>query len=190
MNTSRSYRCLDRQEVISDQYSLRTIQDEDIEDIRNWRNSQVDVLRQDNPISHEQQKTYFDQNIWPAMELENPKNILLTLFKDQKRIGYGGLVHISWKDLRAEVSFLLNPKLTKDKESYQIHFSNYLSLVKSVAFSVINLNRLHTETYAFRRDHIATLEFCNFQLEGRMREHVMINQKYFDSLIHGVINEK
>jgi len=34
------------------------------------------------------------------------------------------------------------------------------------------------------------LESSGFQLEGRMRKHVLINKEYFDSFIHGVVNEK
>ncbi len=190
MKEIRAYRCLESQEVVSEQFVLKTIQPDDIEDIRSWRNDQIDVLRQSEPISYLQQKKYFDRSVWPMMKLEKPENILLTFFEKGSRIGYGGLVHISWQHRRAEVSFLLDPIFVWDSAAYHRYFSIYLSMIKTFAFSVLNFNRLYTETYDCRHDHINILESCNFQLEGRMRKHVLIGEEYFDSLIHGVINEK
>jgi len=190
MKNRRAYRCLRAQELISGQFTLKTVQDDDIEDIRIWRNGQLDVLRQAEPISSSQQKKYFEHSIWPGMELERPENILLTFFEGGRRIGYGGLVHISWEHRRAEVSFLLDPTYTWDISAYSRYFSVYLSMIKMFAFSVMNLNRIYTETYDFRRKHINILESCGFEAEGRMRKHVLIDDEYFDSLIHGVINEK
>jgi len=190
MKQTRVYKCLKSQGVVSGHFVLKTIQDDDIEEIRKWRNEQIDVLRQSEPISSLQQKKYFEQSIWPTMELERPGNILLTFFEEGRRIGYGGLVHISWEHRRAEVSFLLDTVYTRDRAAYALYFSAYLSMIKQFAFSVLNLNRLYAETYDFRCDHIGILESCNFQLEGRMRKHVLIDEKYSDSLIHGVVDEK
>jgi len=124
------------------------------------------------------------------MDREQPENIILTFFEDGKRIGYGGLVHISWEHRRAEVSFLLDSTFVRDHSAYGQYFSVYLSMIKIFAFSVMDFNRLYTETYVFRYDHIDVLESSGFQLEGRMRKHVLINKEYFDSFIHGVVNEK
>ena len=190
MIEARMYKCLKSQRMDLGQFTLKTIQDDDIEDIRNWRNSQIDVLRQSEPISQKQQKNYFEQKIWPAMKLEYPDNILFTFFEKDKKIGYGGLVHISWEHRRAEVSFLLNTAYTRDNDTYCHYFSIYLSMIKTLAFSALKFNRLYTETYDFRHEHIKALESNKFQLEGRMRKHILICDKFYDSVIHGVTNEK
>ncbi|SEI86624.1 Protein N-acetyltransferase, RimJ/RimL family [Allopseudospirillum japonicum] len=190
MQDFKSYLCLPKQEYSTKDFKLRVIQEEDIEDIRVWRNAQLDVLRQPAPISQDQQKTYFSNEVWPSMQEPYPKNILFTFFKKKKRIGYGGLVHIAWEHRRAEISFLLNDCLTKDKVLYRKYFSNYLNLIKEVAFLSLKINRLYTETYAFRKDHINVLENCGFELEGIMRNHILLNNKYCDSIIHGAIYEK
>ena len=45
------------------------------------------------------------RHIWPDMPSLQPKNLLLAYMEDDNLIGYGGLVHIAWEHLRAEVSF-------------------------------------------------------------------------------------
>lgn len=189
MKDRRAYRCLRAQELISGQFTLKTVQDEDIEDIRIWRNGQLDVLRQAAPISSSQQKKYFEQSIWPGMELERPENILLTFFEGGRRIGYGGLVHISWEHRRAEVSFLLDTVISEDVSARTRYFSIYLKMIQGFAFENLNLNKLTTETYDVRPDYINVLEKNDFICEGRLSRHVMINGEYVDSLCHAVFNK-
>lgn len=189
MKDRRAYRCLRDQELISGQFTLKTVQDEDVEDIRIWRNGQLDVLRQAEPISSSQQQKYFEQSIWPAMELEKPENILLTFFEGGRRIGYGGLVHISWEHRRAEVSFLLDTVISEDVRERKRYFSIYLKMIQGFAFENLSLNRLTTETYDVRPDYINVLEENNFICEGRLRRHVIINGEYVDSLCHAVLNQ-
>lgn len=185
----RSYECLSSREVISKNYSLIAIQDEHIEEIRIWRNSQMDVLRQSSLISPFQQKTYFEEKIWPDMNSLNPLNILMSFLKDGILIGYGGLVYINWIDLKAEVSFLLNPYRAKNIKIYNDDHINFLLLIKKVAFEQLKLFRLYTETYDIRRQHIKNLEAADFKKEGVMRSHVRINGSKVDSIIHGCLNE-
>jgi RimJ/RimL family protein N-acetyltransferase len=57
--------------------------------------------------------------------------------------------------------------------------------MKKVAYSELNFSRLYTETFDIRSVHIKVLEKNNFLLEGRMKNHIYINNKFVDSLIHG-----
>lgn len=189
MKEARAYRCLQSQEVISDSFALRTIQDDDIEDIRNWRNDQIDVLRQSELISPAQQREYFEQAIWPTMELERPANILLTFFEKGRRIGYGGLVHISWEHCRAELSFLLDTEISKDIKKRKSYFSVYLKMIKRFAFDTVELSKLTTETYDIRPDYIQALQENGFAFEGRLRRHVLINGEYIDSVCHAAFQQ-
>jgi len=189
MKNKRAYRCLERQNVVMGSFSLEPTQDDDIEDIRIWRNEQMDVLRQSLLISPEQQNAYFDQRIWPSMDLEQPENIFLTFFEDGKRIGYGGLVHISWEHLRAEVSFLLETSRSKSVSKRQDYFSVYIEMIKRIAFDNLGMNRLTTETFDVRPDYIQTLEKNGFLFEGRQREHIFLNGRYIDSLHHAVLKK-
>lgn len=186
---SSGYACLPRLMISYEDYSIRTVEVGDIESIRQWRNAQMDVLRQKNEISQEEQLAYYDKNVWPTLACPQPKNILLAYLKNDRLIGYGGLVHIGWEDCRGEVSFLLDPIRTYDQQAYKKDFLVFLSLIKILAFEDLKLQKLYTETFASRTYHIGVLEAGGFNLEGRLRQHVIINGQSIDSLIHGCLKD-
>ncbi len=167
--------------------TLSSIQPAHIESIRLWRNAQMNVLRQNEPITFQDQQAYFAARIWPAMEKARPDNILLACHLDSLLIGYGGLVHIAWEDSRAEVSFLVQPELAADPDRYEELFSSYLTLLPQLAFDDLGLHRLVTETWSTRADHLAVLEAAGFVREGLLREHTRQNGIPTDSLIHGLL---
>lgn len=182
-----AYRCMPRPNIALDEYIIRAVQPEDIERIRLWRNAQMSVLRQDNPISESDQISYYREHVWPMMPKPQPANILLSFFHRGRHIGYGGLVHIAWPHARAEMSFLLDPELVVEPAIYTNHFLAWLRLLKLLAFEDLSLNRLYTETWAFREAHIAVLEQAGFRREGVCREHVCIDGNWCDAIIHGVL---
>jgi RimJ/RimL family protein N-acetyltransferase len=51
----------------------------------------------------------------------------------------------------------------------------------------LDLNRLFLETYDVRKKHIQIIEDSGFVLEGRLKQHVIINGAFIDSLIHGMV---
>ena len=67
--------------------TLRVLQKEDIENIRLWRNAQMDVLRQACAISSEEQVDYFEQHVWPEKISSQPRQILLGIALSNKLIG-------------------------------------------------------------------------------------------------------
>jgi len=181
------YKCMPRPALRRDALGIRAVAPEDIEAIRQWRNAQMDVLRQSAPISPEQQAAYYAAHIWPSMTLDRPQNILLTFLEGARAIGYGGLVHIAWEHRRAEVSFLLDPAFTTPPGTYARYFSVFLDLLRELAFDDLGLHRLFTETYALRTHHISVLEANGFRPEGVLKHHVMIEGRPVDSLIHGCL---
>jgi RimJ/RimL family protein N-acetyltransferase len=189
LKSSSAYTCLIRSKISHEDYSIRTVESGEIESIRQWRNAQKDILRQKHEISQEEQLAYYDQYVWPTLAFPHPKNILLAYLKSDLLIGYGGLVHINWEDRRGEISFLLDPLRTYDKEVYKKEFLIFLKLIKSLAFEDLKLQKLFTETFASRSYHISVLEAAGFSLEGRMRQHVIINGQSVDSLIHGYLKD-
>ena len=118
-----TYRPLSPAEYRHGAYRLVPIRYEDREPIRAWRNAQLDVLRQAAPLTAEQQEAYFQRVVMPLFEQEKPGQLLFSLLHDEELIAYGGLVHISWADLRAEVSFLVEPARAADPATYRAGFS-------------------------------------------------------------------
>lgn len=184
------YLVMPRPQISDSVLNLRAVNQADIEAIRQWRNDQMDVLRQTEPISQEAQVRYFEENIWPDLIQLQPKQILLAIERQGELIGYGGLVHISWPYRRAEISFLLSPKLEKDSKVLYEYFTRFLALVQELAFKDLKLNRLSTETYAHRVIHIRALEVAGHRLEGKLRNHVIIDDSPIDALVHGLLAQE
>lgn len=166
-------------------FSTSAVQPEHIEAIRVWRNAQMSVLRQKSPISTGDQLAYFDREIWPDKTVKHPKNLLLIYRHDKTVIGYGGLVHISWPDSRAEISFLVDPEICADASDYAQAFGTWLSLMKTLAFDDLNLRRLTAETYMTRSQNLPVFENAGFVREGVFREHVVVDGVMHDSILHG-----
>lgn len=182
-----SYNCLRDQRISSGEYCLMPVQEEHIDLIRRWRNEQIKVLRQTSIITKTQQKLYFSEKIWSELNKPYPSNILMALIYEDSLIGYGGLVHIAWEHRRAEVSFLLATERACDQKTYANDFSAYLGLIKFLALEQLGLNRIFTETYNFRENHICILENTGFVREGILRQHTFVDGMPIDSLIHGVL---
>jgi len=183
-----TYRCLPFPRLEDRGFSLRAVQQSDIEPIRQWRNAQIGVLRQAEPISEDAQNAYFAREIWPTLDKAQPRNILLAFSEGYRLIGYGGLVHVAWEHRRAEVSFLLEPEMERDRDAFSACFATYLGMIKELAFRGLGFHRLVTETFDIRPAVVAALEQAGFRLEGRMRDHVMIDGTPTDSLIHGCLD--
>ena len=182
----KTYRPLPQAEYRWHSYQLVPIRYEDREPIRTWRSAQLEVLRQAEPLTTEQQEAYFQRVVLPLFEQEQPGQLLFSLLHNNELIAYGGLVHLSWPDGRAEVSFLVDPTRAAEPATYRQDFRAHLRLLGEVAFEGLKFNRLFTETYDIRPAHVAILEEAGFRLEGRLRQHVQLKPGTFaDSLMHG-----
>jgi hypothetical protein len=187
--TEYYYKCLSKRLFQQGGYTLEAVQPEHIEKIRVWRNEQMDILRQQNPISQEDQIQYYKNNIWSELKSDEPKNILLSYKYKGNMIGYGGLVHISWSNRRAEISFICDPKIAAQGKLYRFIFINYLELIRDLSFKALSLNRLFTETFSYRKDQISILEDFGMDIEGVLKSSYKINGKYCDSVIQSTINK-
>ena len=184
MNFLNTYRCLDKQRYASEKYSIVPLQKEDIFSIRIWRNDQMEYLRQSKPITEKDQIDYYENVIRKTFNEIKPDQILFSFLLNEKCIGYGGLVHIDWNSRNAEISFLTETNRAKNDIQYSEDFYNFLKLIFIIAFEEIQFNRLETENYEVDSLSIKILENLDFKLHQRLRNHVLINGKYFDSLIH------
>jgi len=179
------YRCLRHQQFYTDKYLLEPLRHRDIQKIKEWRNAQMDILRQNAPLTDAGQEVYFNDVVIPTFKAQKPEQVLLSYLYDGQCIGYGGLVRVDWDRKQAEVSFLVAPERAADEETYRQDFSNFLKLIKNVAFNDMHLKRLYTETYDIRPLHISVLESQSFALEERLKDHIVKDGKTLDSLIHG-----
>lgn len=184
------YACLTHQKFSDHDYQIVPLRLEDIYLIKQWRNEQIDVLRQKEPLTDAMQQRYFEHVITPTFSASKPNQILFSFLKAAKLIGYGGMVHVDWDEKQAEVSFLVETEHAQDPFSYRTDFSSFLKLLKQAAFKDLKFNRLFTETYEVRRLHISVLEGAGFKEEKRLKDWVEIKGKLVDALIHGCKNDE
>ncbi len=161
-----------------------------MEDIRRWRNAQMDVLRQKKELSVEDQQRYFSNVVLPLFDQDQPDQLLFSFFKNSRFIGYGGLVHLSWIDKRAELSFLVEDSRAADQKTYGEDWFNFIEIMKELCFSEMKFNRLFCETYEFRKFHISILEKAGMKEEGRLRENIFEHGTFMDSIMHSILSKE
>jgi len=183
------YKCLPTSRHEYGAYRIEPYRDEDKFRIQAWRNEQMDVLRQNRILTADDQIRYYLDVIQPTFTAERPRMILFSYLCHGECIGYGGLTNVDWHSRRAEISFLVDTSHTRDESLYREDFAAFLHLMKIVAFETLQFNRLFTETFDIRPHHISILEDSGFRLEGTMRQHVFIQGRPVDSLIHGCLKE-
>jgi hypothetical protein len=110
--------------------SLRAVCQSDIEAIRQWRNAQMDVLRQNVTISKEAQQRYFEEYVWEHKKSLYPNQILLAIELGGCLIGYGGLVNMLGKINGQSYRFCSSPISSKIHLLEQICFQDFCGCFK------------------------------------------------------------
>ena len=183
----RKYSFLPSKKYCSNKYSLVPLRELDVESIRKWRNEQIDILRQNKPLTKDEQSKYYHQVIKKSFYEKKPKIILFSFLIKNACIGYGGFVHIDWNSKKAELSFILDTNRTKEPRIYKKEFSIFLKIILNIGFKQILFNKIFTETFDIRPDTILILEKTGFVLENKLLSKNYINDSYVDSLFHRVL---
>lgn len=154
--------------------------------LKDWRNMQMDVLRQWKPLTEYNQENWFQlisqdntQVVFAIMEIDEKDNM--------KFIGYCGITNIDFVNRHGEVSFLVDPARRENKELYREDFLATLFMLCKYGFENLNLHKMYTETYIFREYHIKILEEFGLHPGGILKEHKFINGEYVDSIIHHIL---
>ena len=130
-------------------------------------------LRQDKPLTQKFQDNYFNETVARLFDQDKPNQILFSYLKNDKCIGYGGLVHINWIERKAEVSFIMETSL--EENEFDLHWSTYLYLLKKIAFGDLKLNSISTfnKKYFSKENSIYTF-----------KEDILFNKNSFSSNIN------
>ena len=163
-------------------YSIVPIRFEDRFLIKKWRNEQIYHLRQVRLLTDDDQEKYFANVIAKLFDASKPSQILFSYLQDGKCIGYGGLVHINWVDGHAEISFLMDTELEKNEFSF--HWNSFLGLIENIAFKEFNFNKIFTYAFDVRPHLYNALEKSGYSKEAVLKNHVFIEGKYVDVIIH------
>lgn len=178
------YRFLSRNDFILGAYRLVAIRDEDKEKIRQWRNEQIDILRQKEPLTKEQQELYFKTVIANLFVKEKPEQVLFSVLENDTLIGYGGLVHIDWESRNGEISFINDTSRSGDQ--FVKDWKVFLRMLKEVASDELNFRKIYTYAYDVRPLLIKALTESSFLMEARLKDHIVIRGQYQDVVIHSL----
>ena len=164
-------------------YGLSSIKMKDSIPIMKWRNEQIGALRQNKPLTKEDQLKYFEETVRPQFSQEKPDQVLLRFTHEDKLIGYGGLVHLNWEDARVKSLSCLNPNGPKTQIFTSGNANYSLNLLMKCAFLTLNLNKISTEAYSHREFHVGALESSGFTREGILREQTQIRGVWTDAVV-------
>jgi hypothetical protein len=169
----KKYAILTNSKIVFKDYSITLLRKSDIQNIRKWRNEQMNILRQTITLTVKDQLIYYNKFIKKSFYDHKPNMILFSFLLDKDCIGYGGLVHIDWNSKSAEISFINNTNRSKSKTVYVKDLTIFLKLVSNIAFNDLKLNKITTETYDVRPWTIMIL-----------KKYVTIDNKLCDSILH------
>ena len=186
MQFPTNYNCLNQNEFKVLDYKLVPIRYKDRLTIMKWRNEQMYHLRQDKPLTEIAQENYFSKIVSNLFYKEKPNQILFSYLKNDKLIGYGGLVHINWIERTAEVSFIMETSL--ERNEFDLHWSTYLDLLKKIAFKELKFKSLNTYAYDLRPFLYPILKKNNFKLKEQLISEIEIDGKKTDVFIHECVN--
>ncbi len=165
---------------------LCPLEEDHLAKIKKWRNSQIRVLRQFEPLTDQDQEKWFEKIS------EDSKQVLfgITILDDKEKnplIGYCGVTNIDFRNRRGEISFMIDPERATDEKLYREDFLAVLHMLSKYGFEELNLNKLFTETFSFRKKHAKILEEFGFKLDGILRNHHFTNGNFYDSVIHSLL---
>jgi Acetyltransferase (GNAT) domain len=178
----KTYKCIDTQVFEQGRYKIVPIRDADKYPIRVWRNEQIEILRQKQPLTIAQQEAYFENVVAKLFEQDQPPQLLWSFLANNELIGYGGLVHIDWESRIAEISFLTQTS-RNDPPQYNQDFDCFLKLLIEMSID-LNFYKLFAYGYDLRAYAYKSLIVNGFEREATLKNHVLINEKYCDVVIH------
>lgn len=188
MTFPKKYNCLNTNHFQKDDFSIVPIRYEDRLNIMQWRNEQIYHLRQKEPLTKKTQDEYFKNVVAQLFEQKQPNQLLFSFLKEDKCIGYGGLVHINWVDKNAEISFIM--ETASEKEYFSEYWLKYLSLIEQVTFQELNLHKIYTYAFDLRPHLYKAVEKAGFQKEAVLKEHCFFDGEFKDVVIHSKINNQ
>jgi len=184
MNT---YKVLNNQIFTIGDFSLIPIRMEDRYQIMKWRNEQIYHLRQDKSLTEKDQDFYFENVVAKLFNDSQPDQILFSYLEGETCVGYGGLVHINWKDKNAEISFIMDTELEKD--FFEKHWLIYLCLIEKVAFGDLGLHKIYTYAFDLRPRLYSAVERKGYKNNARLEDQIFMDNNYIDVLIHEKLSE-
>lgn len=140
---------------------------EHFEQIRQWRDEQREILRTQTDLEPSEYRRLLLEDECKRYSNENH---LYGISDNGKFVAFGGLTHIKWglsSAISAELSFICSQKY-----NYEMAFRFHLRVSSKIWFSdsYYNGKVLISETYPFRKFHMAVMESMGFKRKSIIHE--------------------
>jgi UDP-4-amino-4,6-dideoxy-N-acetyl-beta-L-altrosamine N-acetyltransferase len=169
--------------IYGEKVRLRRVEREDIPTFVRWFNDPEvrEFLMMDRPLSTAEEERWFEG------QLEDQNSELFAIeTADGVHIGNIGLHNVNWQHRRAELGIVIG-----EKECWgQGYGSDAVRTALRFAFETMNLHRVSLRVYEDNARGIRTYEKCGFQHEGRAREAIFRQGRYYDELRMGVLRRE
>jgi UDP-4-amino-4,6-dideoxy-N-acetyl-beta-L-altrosamine N-acetyltransferase len=169
--------------IYGEKVRLRRVEREDIPTFVRWFNDPEvrEFLVMDRPLSMAEEERWFEG------QLEDQNSELFAIeTADGVHIGNIGLHNVNWQHRRAELGIIIG-----EKEYWgQGYGSDAVRTALRFAFETMNLHRVSLRVYEDNARGIRAYEKCGFQHEGRAREAIFRQGRYYDELRMGILRRE
>ena len=162
---------------------LRRIEREDIPTFVRWfADPEVrNYLLINSPISHAQEEKWFESKL-----ADEDSELFAVETLDGTHIGNIELFDFRHVHRQAELGVVLGEKAYWS----QGYGSDAIRVLLRFAFRELNLHRIQLRVYEDNERGIRCYRKCGFQVEGRLRDAVYRQGRYFDVLMMGILDHE
>jgi UDP-4-amino-4,6-dideoxy-N-acetyl-beta-L-altrosamine N-acetyltransferase len=170
--------------LVGKRIRLRAIELEDLPLLQKWRNDpQVyQYFYEHEPLSLVMQRKWFESFLQ-----RNDEKLWIIETISGEAIGTIGLVHLDWRNRKAELGRIL---IYPEEHRHGGYGSEAESLLLTYAFDHLNLNRLCAEVFADNEKGIHVHRRFGFKQEGVFRQYVFKNGAFRDVVYLALLREE
>lgn len=162
--------------------SLRDIREEDLEDIRTWRNSPEvsQYMYSDSEITAEQQQR------WYQKIKDDPKMRYWIIMYEGQKMGVASVNDINTAQSHCTWTYYLKGQAVRGAgigSKVEYHILRYV-------FEELKLNKLHGEVFEFNQKVVKLHERFGFRREGFLREHAFKGGEFHNIVLVGYLRSE
>lgn len=177
----------DRKVIYGEKIYLTTIEEEDLEQLRYWRNLPQfrKYFREYREISKTMQKKWFENIV------NNDNTTIMFAIRDistDELLGCCGLCYINWVNRYSDLSLYIGKSESYiDNEGIA---EEACKLLFHYGFGEIGLNKIWTEIYEFDNKKYDLYKKFNFHQDGFLRKQYFYDGKWWGSYLLSLLNEE
>ena len=173
--------------IYSERVRLRAVERDDLPRFVEWLNDPEvrQGLMIHLPLSMESEEEWFE-GILKRSAYEQPLVIEVRQEEKWQPVGNLGFFNIDWRCRSAEVGIFIGDKIFWNRG----YGTEAMRLALKHGFETLNLNRIMLDVYETNPRAIRSYEKAGFVHEGRKRQAMFKNGRYFDILIMSMLREE